>query len=171
MAIRKSRLTILVVVLLLTGAIIMFGTLHSGSIIAAAAAGVPANDHHGNGCGAKGTYGYTGFGNTFEGNPFGFPVGALSTNGTLTLDGNGNWSVREIEVVNGQVVNPDATFAGTYTLNPDCTFAAMIPGVPGPVFVGVVVDSGNQIRAMGTTPGEQINYVSTVKVKTEKNFE
>ena len=102
-----------------------------------------------------------------RGNPFGFPVGVLSTNGTLTLDGNGNWIVREVEVVNGQVFNPAATFAGTYTLNPDCTFAAMITGVPEPVFVGVVVDHGNQIRAMGTTPGEQINYVSTIKVKNE----
>jgi hypothetical protein len=69
------------------------------------------------------------------------------------------------------VVNPAATFGGTYTLNPDCTFAAMILGVPGPVFVGVVVDRGNQIRAMGTTPGEQVNYVSTVRIKTERDSE
>ena len=164
MSTRKPRLTILAVALLFTGAIITFSALRSGPISAAAAAGVPANGHS---CGAKGTYGYTGFGNTFEGNPFGFPVGVLSTNGTLTLDGNGNWIVREVEVVNGQVFNPAATFAGTYTLNPDCTFAAMITGVPEPVFVGIVVDHGNQIRAMGTTPGEQINYVSTVKVNTE----
>lgn len=172
MSIRKPRLTILAVALLFTGAIITFSALRSGPI-SAAAAGVPANDHNGNGCDAKGTYGYTGFGNTFEGNPFNFPVGVLSTNGTLTLDGNGNWIVREIEVVNGLVVSPApaATFGGTYTLNPDCTFAAMIPGFPGPVFVGVVVDHGNQIHAMGTTPGEQINYVSTVKVKTEKDFD
>ena len=164
----KPKLTILAVALLFTGAIITFSTLRSGPISAAAAAGVPA---YGQSCGARGTYGYTGFGNTFAENPFGFPVGVLSTNGTLTLDANGTWSVREVEVVNGQVVNPAATFTGTYTLNPDCTFAAMIPGVPGPVFVGVVVDHGNQIRAMGTTPGEQINYVSTVKVNTGKDFE
>ena len=171
MSMRKPRLTMLAVALLFTGAIITFSALRSGPIIAAAAAGVPANDHDGHGCGARGTYGYTGFGNTFEPNPFNFPAGVLSTNGTITLDGNGNWMVHEVEVVNGQVVNPAATFGGTYTLNPDCTFAAMILGVPGPVFVGVVVDRGNQIRAMGTTPGEQVNYVSTVRIKTEKDSE
>jgi len=164
MSTRKPRFTILAVALLFTGAIITFSVLRSGPVSAAAAAGVPADSQS---CGARGTYGYTGFGNTFEPNPFGFPAGVLSTNGTITLDGNGNWVVREVEVVNGQVFNPAATFAGTYTLNPDCAFAAMLPGIPEPVFVGVVVDHGNQIRAMGTTPGEQINYVSTVKVKTE----
>ena len=166
MSTRKPRLTILAVALLFTGAIITFSVLRSGPVSAAAAAGVHADSQS---CGARGTYGFTGFGTTFAGNPFGYEAGIISTNGTLALDGNGNWFVSEIEVVNSVVVSPSpsATYAGTYTLNPDCTFAAMISGVPGPVFVGVVVDHGNQIRAMGTTPGEQINYVSTVKVKTE----
>lgn len=160
---RTPRFTMLAVVVSLTVTMIAFCAFRSGPVSAAAAT-VSAD---GQSCGARGAYGYTGFGNTFEGNPFGFPTGVLSTNGTLTLDGNGNWVVSEVEVVNGVVVNSSATFSGTYSLNPDCTFAAMIPGVPGPVFVGVVVDHGNQIRAMGTTPGEQINYVSTVKIKTE----
>jgi hypothetical protein len=120
-----------------------------------------ADDNH---CGAKGTYAYTAFGNTFEGNPLGFPAGVASTNGTITLDGEGNWSVKEVEVVNGQVVNPSATFSGTYTLNSDCTFAAMLNGVPGPIFVGVVADHGKQIRGMSTIPGVQVNYTNTIRV-------
>ncbi len=125
------------------------------------AAAAPADDNH---CGAKGTYAYTGFGNTFEGNALGFPAGIASTNGTITLDGNGNVFIREAEVVNGVLLNPAAEFSGTYTLNPDCTFTATIPPLPGPVFVGVVADHGKQIRAMSTIPGVQVNYVSTVRV-------
>ena len=122
--------------------------------------GTAAQDH----CGLKGTYAFTGFGNTFEGNPLGFPAGTISANGTVTFDGNGNWLVKEVEVVNGQLVNPSATYAGTYALNSDCTFAAILPGVPGPIFVGVVADHGKQIRAMSTTPGEQVNYTNTIRV-------
>jgi hypothetical protein len=120
-----------------------------------------ADDNH---CGAKGTYAYTAFGSTFEGNPLGFPAGVASTNGTITLDGEGNWSVKEVEVVNGQVVNPSATFSGTYTLNSDCTFVAVAPGIPGPLFVGVVADHGKQIRGMSTIPGVQVNYTNTIRV-------
>jgi hypothetical protein len=158
---RTPNLKRLAVALLITGAIITFSVLLSSPIGAAAA--------HGNRCGAKGTYGYTGFGNAFDGNPLGFQPGVVSSNGTLTLDGNGNVLIREAEVNNGQVFNSAATFAGTYTLNPDCTFTAMLPGLPGPVFVGVVVDNGNQIRAMSTIPGVQVNYLSTVKVHPEND--
>jgi hypothetical protein len=121
----------------------------------------PADDNH---CGAKGTYAYTAFGNTFDGNALGFPTGVASINGTITIDGEGNWSVKEVEVVNGQVVNPSATHSGTYTLNSDCTFVAMAPGIPGPLFVGVVADHGKQIRAMMTIPGIQVNFTNTIRV-------
>ena len=121
-----------------------------------------ADDNH---CGLKGTYAYTGFGNTFEGNLLGFPAGIVSTNGTITLDGNGNAFIREAEVVNGVLLNPAAEFTGTYTLNPDCTFTAMLNGVPGPIFVGVVADHGKQIRAMSTIPGVQVNYTNTIRVR------
>jgi hypothetical protein len=154
---RTPNLKQLAVALLLVVVVITIGTL----VAAPSSAGTSA---HGNRCGVKGAYGYTGFGNVFDGNILGFPPGIVSTNGTITLDGYGNWVVHEVEVINGQVVNPDATFGGTYTLNSDCTFAAMIPGLLGSAFVGVVVDNGKQIRAMGTLPGEQINYVSTVKI-------
>lgn len=139
-------------------AIITLSVLLAAPIVAVAA---PGNGNH---CGAKGTYGYTAFGNTFDGNLLGMPAGIASTNGTITLDGKGNWAVQEVEVVNGQVWNPAAVFGGNYTLNSDCTFAAMITGFPGPIFVGVVVDNGKQIRGMSTIPGVQVYYVSTVKV-------
>jgi len=93
----------------------------------------------------------------------GFPVGTASTNGTLTFDKDGHWSVREIEMVNGQVLNSSATFEGTLTVNPDCTFTGTISGL-GTALVGVVVDHGKQVRAMTTIPGVQINFVSTVKI-------
>jgi hypothetical protein len=131
------------------------------SVILALPVVATANDNH---CGAKGTYAYTGFGNTFEGNLLGFPVGVVSTNGTITLDGNGNAFIREAEVVNGVLLNAAAEFTGTYTLSPDCTFTAMLNGVPIPVFVGVVADNGKQIRAMSTIPGIQVNYTNTVRV-------
>ncbi len=152
---RTPNLKRLAVALLLTGAIVTFSVLVSAPIRAAA---------DGNHCGAKGTYAFTGFGNTFEGNALRFPVGIASTNGTITLDGNGNAFIREAEVFNGVLFKPAAEYSGTYTLNPDCTFAATLPGAPGPVFVGVVADQGKQIRAMSTIPGVQVNYISTVKV-------
>jgi hypothetical protein len=161
---RTPDLKRIAVVLLLTGAFII--TL---SVLLSAPIGVAGASGFGTRCGAKGAYGYTGFGTAFDGNPLGFPAGIVSSNGTLTLDGNGNVVIHEVEVASGQVFNPDATFSGTYTLNPDCTFAATLPGLPGPVFVGVVVDNGKQIRAMSTIPGVQVNYISTFKVHPEND--
>ena len=121
-----------------------------------------ADDNH---CGLKGTYAFTGFGYTFSGNPLGLPAGVASTNGTVTFDGNGNSVAREVEVVNGLLINPAAEYPGTYTLNPDCTFTSTLPGAGGPVFVGVVADDGKQIRAMSTIPGVQINFTNTIRVQ------
>jgi hypothetical protein len=117
-----------------------------------------------NRCGLKGTYAYTGFGYTYEGNILGFPAGNLSINGTITLDGNGNAFIREAEVVNGVLLNAAAEYTGTYTLSPDCTFTATLPGAPGPIFVGVVADHGKQIRAMMTAPGIQVNFTNTIRM-------
>ena len=123
------------------------------------AAAAPADDNH---CGAKGTYAYTGFGNTFEGNALGFPAGIASTNGTITLDGNGNVFIREAEVVNGVLLNPAAEFSGTYTLNPDCTFTTTMFGITA--FGGAIADHGKQIRAMITIPGIQVNFTNTIRM-------
>ena len=131
------------------------------SIILAVPVMAAAEDNH---CGLKGTYAFTGFGNTFDGNLLGFPAGVVSTNGTITLDGNGNAFIREAEVVNGVLLNAAAEYTGTYTLNADCTFSASLTGVPGPIFVGVVADNGKQIRAMSTVPGVQVNYTNTIRV-------
>lgn len=136
-------------------AIITLSVLLAVPVVAAA-----ADDNH---CGAKGTYAFTGFGTTYEGNLF-FPVGNISLNGTITLDGNGNSFIRETEVVNGVVVNFSKEYTGTYTLNPDCTFTASLTGVPVPIFVGVVADHGKQIRAMITAPGVQVNFTNTIRV-------
>ncbi len=108
-------------------------------------------------------YGYTGFGNAFTGNTLGLPVGIVFANGVLTFDGNGHWSIREAEVINGAVVATDAQLAGELTFLSDCTFATSIQGQP--IFVGVVVDRGKQIRAMATVPGVQVNCISTYKIR------
>lgn len=131
------------------------------SVILAVPAVAAADDNH---CGLKGTYAYTGFGYTYDGNILGFPAGNLSINGTITLDGNGNAFIREAEVVNGVLLNAAAEYTGTYTLYPDCTFTATLSGAPGPIFVGVVADHGKQIRAMMTAPGIQVNFTNTIRV-------
>jgi hypothetical protein len=129
------------------------------SVLLAVPISAAAQNNH---CGFKGTYAYTGFGYTYEGNALGFPAGNLSINGTITIDGNGNAFVRQAEVINGVLLNAAAEYTGTYTLNPDCTFTAAIGGVPG--FVGVVADHGQQVRAMITLPGVQVNFTNTIRV-------
>jgi hypothetical protein len=161
---RWLRFTILTgAALLLVAAVIAFSTLPTGPA-SAAAVGVPSP---GQGCGAVGAYGYTGFGNTFEGNALGFPAGIVSTTGTIMLDGNGHWSVRETEVINGAVVATAATFSGAFTVNSDCSFVGTLEGVP--LLAGVLVDRGNQVRAMSIVPGVQVNYISTYKIRPDEN--
>ncbi len=115
-----------------------------------------------NSCGLKGTYAYTGFGYTYDGNPLGFPAGYITASGTVTFDGNGNSFIRQAEVVNGQLINANAEYAGTYALNPDCTFTTTLFGVTA--FGGVVADHGKQIRAMITIPGIQVSFTNTIRV-------
>lgn len=130
-------------------------------LILAVPATAAADDNH---CGARGTYAYTGFGYTYEGNILGLPAGNLSVSGTITLDGKGNSFIHQWEVINGVLLSPEgADYTGTYTLNPDCTFSATLTGLPGPAFVGVVADNGKQIRAMITAPGVQVNFTNTTR--------
>lgn len=148
--------------LVLAGAAIAFAALHSGPIHVSAASPAAGS------CGLKGTYGYVGTGNTYNFNPIGYSEGVMSTVGTITFDGEGHWSSHEEVISNGMHLD-DQTYNGSYTLNPDCTFTA--PADPTEIFVGgidgVVVDQGNQIRAINTIPGLALNYVSMIKVKTQ----
>jgi hypothetical protein len=129
------------------------------SVILAIPMVAAADDNH---CGAKGTYAYTGFGYTYEGNVLGLPAGNISINGTIAIDGKGNAFIRQAEVVNGVLLNPANEYTGTYTLNADCTFTATL--FDAPAFVGVVADHGKQIRAMITLPGIQVNFTNTIRV-------
>jgi hypothetical protein len=162
MTIRTSSVTRLAAALMLAGAAILFSILYAGPSGALA-----ASSGTGNSCGPRGTYGYTGFGTIFPGNVLGLPPGAESSNGTLTFDRNGQVTIVEAEMIDGVLISPSSTYEGTFTVNPDCTFTATLPPLPGPAFVGVVVDDGKQIRAMSTIPGVQVNYVATVKVHPE----
>lgn len=118
-------------------------------------------------CGAFGTYGYTGFGTTYAGNPLGFPAGTATTNGIITLGKDGSVSIHEVEVINGEVVNPSADYTGNFTLGPGCTFTATLTGGSGTALVGVVGDNGKQVRAMSTIPGVQVIYIATVRVSPQ----
>jgi hypothetical protein len=164
MTMKTPNLAQIAAALLLVGAVIVSIALYAGPI-----GDVPAYAEQRTSCRAIGTYGYTGFGTIFPGNALGFPPGAASTNGTVTIDRNGQVTIVEAEMIDGVLISPSSTYAGTLTVNPDCTFSVTLPPLPGPAFVGVVVDNGNQVRAMTTIPGVQINYVSTVKVHPERS--
>lgn len=161
MSINASSIRRIAAGLLLSGAVIGFAASHYGPIRAAEA------PHSGSSCGLQGVYGYVGTGNTFDGNALGFPTGLVSTMGTIAFDGRGNWSVHEVEVVNGMPVNSDAMFSGTYTVHPDCTFTGTIPDLTGGGLNGVAVDHGKQVRAISTIPGVQVNYTATVRIRPE----
>ena len=126
-------------------------------IVTSAAAAV--DDSH---CGLKGTYAYTGFGYTYNGNPLGFPAGYITATGTVTFDGNGNAFIRQAEVINGVLINANAEYTGTYTINSDCTFTTTLFGITA--FAGVVADNGKQIRAMISIPGIQVSFTNTIRV-------
>ncbi len=166
MTIRMPNFTRLAIVLLVAGVVIVFSALPAGPFQAAAVQAASSNR-----CGAVGTYGYTGFGTVFPGNALGLPPGTASTNGTITLERNGDMSIHEVEVGDGVVVNSSASFTGTFTVNPDCTFTGSIPPLPGTALVGVVVDNGKQLRALTTIPGVQINFVSSVRINADNASE
>ena len=143
--------------LLVIAALITFSVVRSSRANATSTSGAR--------CGVLGTYGFTGFGNTFTGNPLGFDAGVVSSNGTIKLGADGKWFVHEFEVVNGVVAhggNP-ADYTGEYTVNADCTAALSLGGAPA--LVGVIADHGKQLRAMSIIPGVQVNYVSTLKIE------
>jgi hypothetical protein len=164
---RMSRLGVSIVALLLAGAgAILFAALRPGPTRAAALMSAITA------CRAVGTYGYSAFGYTYDDNLLGLPVGYVTSNGTLTMSPSGELTIKEYEVVNGQLVpappgtSQPFTFTGQATVNSDCTFSAdlTMEGTTIPGFVGVIVDNGNQVRAMTVIPGIQVSYVSTVKV-------
>ena len=160
---RLPRLGPSIVALVLAGAAaIWFAALRPGPTRAAALMGPAVT------CGAVGTYGYTGIGYTYEDNFLGLPVGNASTNGTIAIARDGGLTIKEWEVVNGQLVpgTQPFTFEGQATINPDCTFTATLNGGEEPALVGVIVDNGNQVRAMSLIPGVQVYYLSTEKVRT-----
>lgn len=130
------------------------------SLIVAVPAAAAADD---NSCGLKGTYAYSGFGYTYDGNPLGFPAGYITATGTVTFDSNGNSFIRQTEVINGVLINANAEYSATYTLNPDCTFTTTLFGITA--FGGVVADHGKQIRAMITIPGIQVSFTNTIRVR------
>jgi hypothetical protein len=97
----------------------------------------------------RGSYGFSfsGFVQNDQGNNIPF-IGA----GRTIADGKGNASSTITASTNGTV----STFpwTGTYTVNPDCTGSATAtPGSGGADFFFVIVNDGEELMGMATTPG------------------
>jgi len=91
----------------------------------------------------KGTFGFVGQGTILAQLP-GLPAPPVLTagSGTVTYDGNGNFSVKDTGSINGAISPGTAT--GTYTVNPDCTYSDVLTTTGGPVFreVGTIIGRG-----------------------------
>ena len=84
--------------------------------------------------------------------PFAGPVaGVVLTN----YDGRGGFTQIDTVTIGGVLVASGRSSSGTYTVNPDCTGTATInfPGGEPPLqLTFVLVDGGNEIRAVVTNP-------------------
>jgi hypothetical protein len=100
----------------------------------------------------RGTFGFTATG-TVDG------IGPVARVGWETFDGNGNASGAATTSVNGTIY--DSTFTATYTVSPNCTgtFAEQDSAI-GPVNDDIViVDAGQEIRAISADPGATVTAV------------
>jgi hypothetical protein len=98
----------------------------------------------------KGTYAHTASG--FEVAPPAI-AGPIVGVGTDTFDGNGNVTTAATISLNGNILPLKAT--GTYSVNPDCTGTYTIPGTR---LTFVIIDSGNEIRAICIDPGVVLSH-------------
>jgi len=95
----------------------------------------------------KGTYAHTASGFELAPPAIAGPVAGV---GTGTFDGNGNVTTISL---NGNIVSAKAT--GIYTVNPDCTGTYTIPATR---LTFVIIDSGNEIRAICIDPGVVLSH-------------
>lgn len=91
----------------------------------------------------NGTYGFIGQGTILAQLP-GLPPPPFPTagSGIATYDGNGNFSVKATQSLNGAISTGTGT--GTYTVNPDCTYSDVLTVSGGPTFheVGTITGQG-----------------------------
>jgi len=79
--------------------------------------------------------------------------GPIAAVGLTIADGNGNFTARETESVNGTIVHPRV--AGTYVVNRDCTGSATMTDDSGTVahMDFVLSDDGRNVDMVQTDPG------------------
>ena len=111
----------------------------------------------------QGTYGITGTGTSLSTNSLGLPAGPMTTIGTLYFDGKGSFrKENEQAFINGSSF-PIASSTGSYSVSADCrvTITATTDKLTA---IGVVVDAGNSIAFIPTTPGALVANVVGKKV-------
>ena len=106
----------------------------------------------------NGSLGYTNTGTILVG-PDAGPFGGM---GRQTFDGKGNTQATASVSVNGNVFH--VSIKGTYVLNSDCTGSMILTVSAGPeTFTNhvdlVIVNGGNEFRAINTDPGSVITTV------------
>jgi hypothetical protein len=111
----------------------------------------------------KGSYGYTVTGNIVQ-NTGPFLAGPFVAVGRIVFDGNhGVSTVRSLND-DGVVLQNDSG-TGTYKVNPDCTGSFNITvGPPGNQFelkLDIVLDGGDQVRGVVTTPDVVLAFDAT----------
>ena len=103
----------------------------------------------------RGTFGFSASGVTLMSSPVPTPLlGPFASSGAATFDGRGRLTLTATNSFNGIVQGP-ATVGGTYDVNPDCSYSSQADN--GVTFRAVIVDDGNELLILQTTPGVVIS--------------
>jgi hypothetical protein len=103
----------------------------------------------------RGTFGFTAAGVTLMSSPVPAPLlGAFASSGMATFDGRGGFTLTATSSFNGIVQGP-STLGGTYAVNDDCTYTSQAEN--GVTFRAVIVDGGDELLILQTTPGVVIS--------------
>jgi hypothetical protein len=103
----------------------------------------------------RGTFAFTASGVTLMSSPVPTPLlGPFASGGTATFDGRGRFTLTATSSFNGVVQGP-ATIGGGYAVNPDCTYTSQAEN--GVTFRAVIVDEGDELLILQTTPGVVIS--------------
>jgi hypothetical protein len=109
----------------------------------------------------RGTYGFTAQGFTVAGSPVPSPLqGPFASLGTAVYDGRGGVVLTASATFNGltQSLPP---VRGSYQVNADCTFVSRLDN--GATFFASIVDGGQDLFILQTTPGVIASGVATLR--------
>lgn len=115
----------------------------------------------------RGVYGYTAQGRTISGLPL--PpqfLGPFASSGVAVYDGRGNVTLTATSSFNG-VIQPPSTVKATYNVNPDCTYTSVAEN--GVTFRAVIVDDGQRVLILQTTPGVVITGQADKQTSSENH--